>query len=108
MIILLRAASKMKIPVDKKEEMAFQLIYLSEQNVVWQNISNFPRDSRLSEGSKKRKLIVLFNNHPLPPKMDFSVIQHIFLHCILPPNATCLPSDCDPASFQPELSAGFA
>ena len=106
MIILLRAASKMKIPVDKKEEMAFQLIYLSEQNVVWQNISNFPLDSKLSEGSKKRQLIVLFNNHHLPPKMDFSLT--LLLHFILSPNATCLPSDCDPASFQPELSAGFA
>ena len=70
MIILLRAASKMKIPVDKKEEMAFQLIYLSEQNVVWQNISNFPLDSRLSKGSK-RKLIVLFINHHLPLKWTF-------------------------------------
>ena len=39
-----------------------------------------------------------------PPHRLFS----LFLHCIPLPNSTCLPSDCDPALFQPELSAGFA
>ena len=39
-----------------------------------------------------------------PPHRFFS----LFLHCIPLPNSTCLPSDCDPALFQPELSAGFA